>query len=993
MAARTGPDADILPTPTTQGPKVTPPPKPVVKPPPAPPKPPYPAPSPTSVPPIGKVPAATPAATPSTVVPKPSPTPQGTGDLSGLGLGTSANLGDLFPGADAQQISDLLASGGYGEALRYKLGLIEADLLKLKNEADAANQRAQVALDQGKLALAQKEEADAQAIKVQQNILTEQQQRFTAQGNYADALMKLGEAPENAYRYAFARYGLAPPQGSSHIMALPEPDAVKPLLLNPHATNQPGSVSTVPLPQGAVGPGITTPPRPTSLPAANGPGTPPPGRGVGQVLQDMLPPAAAPYPTSLPAANGPGANLPEGRLSSGLVQPAPQPAPQGFAQGRLSSLAPEQPAPSAQGFAQGGVAGAGINPMAEGLMKHALDMAKQGGALLKHHLAPPPAAGQPGAGGGLASMMPQAPPPYGSGAPGLPKYAAGGVAGTQVAPGTWTTPAPPRPTADQLAWMGGGVPGPAPTAPPPTTGPFGRGIGQVLQDPYPTPTLQPPVPGTLPPAPEVAPGTWLPPPPPAPTADQLAWMGGGVPGPAPTAPPPGPTPPVSPAVTPTPTPTPTPPPPIPGALPPPTPIDDQRIWMGGGVPGPAPGPTPPPTPTPTPTPTPIPVTGPPPPTLAGPPRPTSPYGMPNESQNLGNYSGPMLTLPPYLQSLFAQTGHQQSGVPISPPQDWMMPRLGTPSAQSLRFGSPDELANVQGFERDIEGKPIDTFKSDISQHAEQGGGLEVPHSFAAGGIAGLPSGSPQPGPYAAAGLPPYLQGLRPGFALGGVAGIPTGTGQGVPLPPPQPPLGTAQVPGMGQVSAGPGIFGEAGPEAAVPLNSPGGPLAMQALAANQASQPNFGALFGPTSTDVGPQLSQAILPLTNIPTQHLGPGLRSEAVGRLQQALEQAGYLQMPPSANYGFYGPVTVHAVRTFQQDQGITSAQPGIWDKKSAQALKLYLQGPASTPPGPSPYDMRGAGAPGDLNGPQLGPAAGGPPSPSGPGGLGGMMPSLGL
>jgi hypothetical protein len=836
----------------------------------------------------------------------PSATPLGTGDLSGLGIGNSSNLGDLFPGATPDQVNTLLGSGGYGEALRYKLGLIEADLLKLKNEADAANQRAQIALDQGKLVLAQKEEADANAIKVQINVLQEQQQRFTAQGNYADALMKLGEAPENAYKYAFARYGLTPPQGGQS-MSLPEPDAVKGMLLNPNATGQPPATSVVTPPpappkanlQGLLPsqPGAN---QPTATPATPLPSTPNPAPPA--PIAAALGSAITPPPTAPPAAPAPAARPPE------QAAPLTQPPPTGFAGGGIAGAGDGS---SQANFAPGGIAGAAgaapaIHPIAEALMKHALDMAKQGGALAKHHLAPA-ASGPSPQGGGLGAMMPpMAPPAYGSGAMGLPnapsaptmsaapRFASGGVAGdpslTGYGPGT----------------MVGLMPGELPYTGP--TGPSTTGSG---------------------------PAEWV------------GLMPGEI-GPMPTPP------------APTPTPSPSPVPPPPGPTPTPAPPPGPPLFGGG----------------------------------------SSPYGMPNENQNLGGYSGPVLTLPPALQRLFAQTGHQESGVPINAPAGWQIPHLGTPSAQSLRFLSPDELANTQGFERDIEGKPIETFKSDIAQHADQGAGLEIPHSFARGGIAGLPAGMPAVAPFAQAGLPPNDQtaGVYPGFALGGVAGVPTGTGRGVPLPPPPPQPGTAQVPGVGQVAPGPATFGEAGPEAAVPLNSPGGPLAMQALAANQGgppASPDLGALLGPTSTDVGPQPSQAILPLTNIPTQALGPGVRSEAVGRLQQALEQAGYLQMPPSANYGFYGPVTVHAVRRFQQDNGITAGTPGIWNKPSAVALKSFLSGPASTPPGPSPYDMRGAGAPGDLTGPQPGPAAAAGaslPAGGGPGGLSRMMP-LGL
>ncbi len=63
-------------------------------------------------------------------------------------------------------------------------------------------------------------------------------------------------------------------------------------------------------------------------------------------------------------------------------------------------------------------------------------------------------------------------------------------------------------------------------------------------------------------------------------------------------------------------------------------------------------------------------------------------------------------------------------------------------------------------------------------------------------------------------------------------------------------------------------------------------------------------------------------------------GLPTTAVARLQRQLKKLRFFHGPVT---GFYGPLTIAAVKRFQRSAGLTA--DGLWGPKSASALRLRL------------------------------------------------------
>jgi peptidoglycan hydrolase-like protein with peptidoglycan-binding domain len=261
-----------------------------------------------------------------------------------------------------------------------------------------------------------------------------------------------------------------------------------------------------------------------------------------------------------------------------------------------------------------------------------------------------------------------------------------------------------------------------------------------------------------------------------------------------------------------------------------------------------------------------------------------------------------MTLPPYLQNLFAQTGNAQNRIPILPEAGFKYPDTGIPSAQSLRYLTPDQRGNLRGYESDVAGVPTQAFEGQIEQRAPQGAGLGLSSGPNAAGVGGS---------------------IVP-MAMGGMA----------PGPGPTQALVGEQGPEMAQLMPGSSVS---------PLSGGGSPPMSPLDALN------------PTSRDMGQYPTRPNLPLVNVPTDKLGPNTTGPKVVQLQQALERVGYLQVPPGMSYGWYGPLTTAAVSRFQDDFGIGGGSRGYWNKQSADLLKNRMTQPGGGPQGPSPYSFR--------------------------------------
>jgi peptidoglycan hydrolase-like protein with peptidoglycan-binding domain len=123
------------------------------------------------------------------------------------------------------------------------------------------------------------------------------------------------------------------------------------------------------------------------------------------------------------------------------------------------------------------------------------------------------------------------------------------------------------------------------------------------------------------------------------------------------------------------------------------------------------------------------------------------------------------------------------------------------------------------------------------------------------------------------------------------------------------------------------------------VSSGGGRFGPLTLAAVTAFQESSGV---PPTGSYGPQTAMALAQSlsanpTDVPVKDLDAEAESDNVSRLQTTLQKLGYIDRVT----GYYGPMTVEAVSTFQQDNGIDAT--GSYGPVTRMALATRMRPPA--------------------------------------------------